>query len=240
MAFRADGSSSHHVKQVRGLRLFMGIRQTVETISLMPGSSIGRGKPVSGGNAANRRPRATWPEGPHFPAGRRESSATPSAAVLLEIGVERGKRQALPLRQLQVMWRRTRITGGRGPAAEPRLHPAPGPSADSKPRKVQQKRSGLGLRDPSPSFVHYQDVSHLEPPQAGNHGLLGAHPGESQAGIGVVFILKGPAGRDGCIENEGHQDLRPSSRAEKQFANRDPAVRPRSSRIPAMALSISS
>src|SRR5208283_1057567 len=112
--------------------------------------------------------------------------------------------------------------------------------ADSKPRKVQQESGGVGFRDTLPAFIHHQDVSHLEPPQAGNDRPTGACLIESQTRIGMVFILKRPARRYRCIKDKRHQDLRPSARADSNSPTVILPVRPRSARMPARAFSISS
>jgi len=158
---------------------------------------------------------------------------------LLKSGVERGKRQALPLRQLQVrgIVHRQPMSPGK-PQHRAFLRGAVYP--DSKPRKVHQESSGVGFRNPAPAFVHYQDVSHLELPQAGCHRFFGTHLLKGQSGIRMVFIRKGPARRDGRIENEGHQDLRPSSRADSSSPKAILLVRLRNSWISARAWSICS
>src|ERR1017187_1452203 len=112
--------------------------------------------------------------------------------------------------------------------------------SESKQRNVQQKGGRVGFRDPLPALVHDQDISHFGPPQAGYHALFGTHAVESQAGVGVVFVVECPASRDRCIQNECHQDFRPSSRADSTSLMVILPVCLLSFRMAARALSISS
>ncbi len=88
---------------------------------------------------------------------------------------------------------RKRIAGESAPAGENRVVIRRPVGPDSKLRKTQQKRRGVGFRDPSPTFVHDQDISHLEPPERWYDALLSAYLQEGLTGIGMIFILKSPA-----------------------------------------------
>jgi len=63
----------------------------------------------------------------------------------------------------------------------------------------------------------------LEPPQRGYHALFGAHAVEGEPGVGMVFLVECPTGGYRCIQDERHQDLRPSSRPDSNSANCNPA-----------------
>ena len=141
----------------------------------------------------------------------RPVSATPSPAAAFfrsASSVARGK----PSRCANSRYAAS-YTDNRWVRASRRTAPSSGVrSIRIRSRERLSRKAAVSDSAAPPAFVHYQDVSHLEPPQAGYDSLFGAHLMESQTSIGVVFILKGPARRDGCIGHQGHQDLRPSSR----------------------------
>src|SRR6185503_11980397 len=86
---------------------------------------------------------------------------------------------------------------------------------DREPCELLQEAPGPGFVDAPAPLVDNQYVAHLEPPQARDQGLVALEAVQGAGRLRMVFVIEGPAGRDGRIQHEGHQ-RRPSSRAESR------------------------
>src|ERR1035438_2728927 len=162
-----------------------------------------------------------------------------SAGGAGKIPIQRCQRQALPTGQLEV--------GGivyRQPVC-PRqaedfglhrnaIHP------DRNAVEAPKKTPGAGFGDSLSALVDHQDVAHLKPPQARHDGFLRPHSPQCQIGLRMVLVLKCPTGGNRSVQHEGHQYLRPSSRAERSSSNVILPFRLRRAMMLSMALSISS
>src|ERR1022692_3218881 len=162
-----------------------------------------------------------------------------SAGGAVKIPIQRSQRQALPTGQLElggIVYRqpvRSRKAEDFG-LHRNAIHP------DRNAVEAPKKTPGAGFGNSLPALVDHQDVTDLKPPQAGHDGFFRLHSPQCQIGLRMVLVFKCPTGGNRCIQHEGHQYLRPSSRAERSSSNVILPLPLRRVMILSMALSISS